>query len=132
MNHFLTVISLFTLLITSNYSMGLAQESDKGCKPLSVYHDKVLAIPSGRWIELTDIQRAYLAGIYSMNPSTPGVEMPMGDKAAMAQTGKDSEGGIVFFIDGDKICNPMVVSEEIIKNIKDIEQGNIHHEGKDN
>jgi hypothetical protein len=82
---------------------------------------------SGRWIELTPNQWQFLRGIYAMNPQTPP-GLPYGDRAVLAQLAGD-EGGMVFFIDGDKACTPMQVPRELVAMMRDIAINTINHEG---
>src|SRR5271154_786612 len=60
----------------------------------------------GKWIELTSDQWQFLRGIYAMNPMTPA-GLLYGDKAALA-TFDRHDGGLVFFLDGDRACTPMI------------------------
>ena len=62
---------------------------------------------NGKWIELTPEQWQFIRGIYAMNPQTPA-GLPYGDKAVLAQI-DGNNGGMIFFIDGDKACTPMPI-----------------------
>src|SRR5271154_5775694 len=77
----------------------------QACHELGDVKAKMEKVPGGQWIELTDLQRAFLAGIYAMNPNTPS-GLPFGDKAVLARV-KGDDGGVVFFIDGEMACQPM-------------------------
>ena len=81
----------------------------------------------GKWIELTDLQHAFLAGIYAMNPTTPP-GLPVGDRAALATLG-DHGGGVVFFLDGDKACAPMPVPDELLEMLRHVGAGDVTHAG---
>jgi hypothetical protein len=82
----------------------------------------------GKWIELTNDQWQFLRGIYAMNPLTPP-GLPFGDKAALAKVDAN-DGGLVFFIDGDKACTPMPVPKQLLEMMDDVAIGKISHEGK--
>jgi hypothetical protein len=56
-------------------------------------------------IEITPDQWKFLRGIYAMNPEAP-CGLPYGNNAVLAQDGGDSD-GLLFFIDGDRLCAPM-------------------------
>jgi hypothetical protein len=81
----------------------------------------------GKLIELTSDQWQFLRGIYAMNPLTPP-GLPYGDKAALLKIDGRS-GGMVFFIDGDKACTPMVVPDELLAMMDDVATAKISHEG---
>jgi hypothetical protein len=80
----------------------------------------------GKWIELTHEQFLFAEGVYVMNPQTPP-GFPFGDRAALLQKSGD-EGGLIFFIDGERACSPMPVPKEFIDLMMDL--GNIKHEDK--
>jgi len=105
----------------------LAAENDAGiCVDLSGPKGAIAA-HDGKWIELTTEQWQFLRGIYAMNPLTPP-GLPYGDKAALAKVDGD-EGGLVFFIDGDKACTPMPVPDKLLKMMDDVATGKITHDG---
>jgi hypothetical protein len=81
----------------------------------------------GKWIELTSEQWQFLRGIYAMNPLTPP-GLPYGDKAALVKI-DGSSGGMVFFIDGDKACTPMVVPDQLLAMMDEVAATKISHEG---
>ena len=81
----------------------------------------------GKWIELTSEQWQFLRGIYAMNPLTPP-GLPYGDKAALVKI-DGSSGSMVFFIDGDKTCTPMVVPDQLLAMMDDVAATKISHEG---
>jgi hypothetical protein len=86
-----------------------------------------IAAHDGKWIELTPEQWQFMRGIYAMNPATPP-GLPYGDKAVLAKVDGD-EGGLVFFIDGDKACTPMPVPKALLDMIDAVAKGKIEHEG---
>ena len=82
---------------------------------------------NGKWIQLTPDQWQFLRGIYAMNPLTPP-GLPYGDKAALAKV-DGNDGGLVFFIDGDKACTPMPVPQTLLSLMDDVATAKISHEG---
>jgi hypothetical protein len=88
---------------------------------------QVIEAQHGKWIELTPDQWQFLRGIYAMNPVTsPG--LPYGDKAALA-TVDGHGGGVVFFLDGDRACTPIVAPDALLAMMDDIATAKIRHEG---
>lgn len=81
------------------------------------------------WTEVTIEQRAFLAGVFAMNPQTPA-GLPYGDKAVLVQKAPPAKGGFVLFIDGPLACDGFPVPDELIAMLKQIEKGEILHEGK--
>jgi hypothetical protein len=59
----------------------------------------------GKPIEITPNQWQFLRGAYAMNPEAPR-GLPYGNNAVLAQDSRDSD-GLLFFIDGNKVCVPM-------------------------
>ncbi len=82
---------------------------------------------NGKWIQLTPEQWEFLRGIYAMNPLTPP-GLPYGDKAALAKV-DGNDGGLIFFIDGDKACTPMPVPDKLLAMMDDVATAKINHEG---
>ena len=82
---------------------------------------------NGKWIQLTPEQWEFLRGIYAMNPLTPP-GLPYGDKAALAKV-DGNDGGLIFFIDGDKACTPMPVPDTLLGMMDDVATAKISHEG---
>jgi len=76
---------------------------------------------------VTETQRAFLAGIFAMNPLTPP-GLPYGDKAVLV-TGEKATGGLVFFLDDRKACDFMPVPKELIDLLMAIGRGDVAHEG---
>jgi hypothetical protein len=62
-----------------------------------------------------------------MNPLTPP-GLPYGDKAALAKV-DGNDGGLIFFIDGDKACTPMPVPDKLLAMMDDVATAKINHEG---
>ena len=88
---------------------------------------QVVEAQHGKWIELTPDQWQFLRGIYAMNPVTPP-GLPYGDKAALA-TLDGHEGGVVFFLDGNRACTPMVAPDALLSMMDEIATAKIRHEG---
>ena len=82
---------------------------------------------NGKWIQLTPEQWVFLRGIYAMNPLTPP-GLPYGNKAALAKV-DGNDGGLIFFIDGDKACTPMPVPKTLLSMMDDVATAKINHEG---
>ena len=87
----------------------------------------VVAARHGSWTELSDAQWEFLRGVYVMNPETPP-GLPYGDHAALARFDGNS-GGIVFFIDNNKACTPMLAPAELVSAIDEVATHTIKHEG---
>jgi hypothetical protein len=88
---------------------------------------KAVEARNGKWIQLTAEQWEFLRGIYAMNPLTPP-GLPYGDKAALAKV-DGNDGGLIFFIDGDKACTPMPVPDKLLAMMDDVATAKINHEG---
>ena len=99
------------------------------CSDISAPKEAV-ASHHGRWIELTNDQWQFLRGVYAMNPATPP-GLPYGDRAILAQI-DGYKGGLVFFIDGDKACTPMLAPDALLSMMRDVVTGEISHEGTSN
>jgi len=99
-------------------------------KPLECVDENIprssVAEHGGAWVRLTPGQWQFLRGIYAMNPNTPP-GLPFGDGAALAQVDGNAE-GLVFFIDGDRACTPMMIPHELVDVLHDIANGKIEHE----
>lgn len=81
----------------------------------------------GHWTVLSNEERLFLNGVFAMNPTTRA-GLPYGDKVVLA-TIEEGGGGIVFFIDGDKACDPMPIPVQVILLLHDVASGLISHEG---
>lgn len=86
-----------------------------------------VAARHGSWTELSDAQWEFLRGVYVMNPATPP-GLPYGDHAALARF-DGNPGGIVFFIDADKACTPMLAPAELVSTIDQVATHTIRHDG---
>ena len=87
----------------------------------------VVAARHGSWTVLNDAQWEFLRGVYVMNPETaPG--LPYGDHAALARF-DGNPGAIVFFIDDNKACTPMVAPAELVSVIDQVATHAVTHEG---
>lgn len=106
-------------------SLGAPAQAASLCVAVSVPKDAITA-RKGKWIELTREQWEFMRGIYAMNPETPA-GLPYGDKAVLAQIEGDN-GGVVFFIDGDRACTPMPIPGELIVMMRDVATSEISHE----
>ena len=104
-----------------------AEAAPSACIDVSVPKGAVAAV-KGKWIELTQEQLQFLRGIYAMNPQTPP-GLPYGDKAALAEV-NGNDGGMVFFIDGDKACTPMTIPHELLAMMDDVAMAKVSHEAK--
>ena len=67
--------------------------------------------------------RLTLSSLTSLTP--PG--LPYGDKAVLAQVNGDN-GGLIFFIDGDRACTPMPAPSALVDLIRDVATDTINHE----
>jgi len=120
-------ISLLLVALAAPQVALAADDAGGRCVDASVPKKQITDL-DGRWTELTPDEWQFLRGIYAMNPSTPS-GLPYGDKAVLAQiNGRD--GGLVFFIDGDKACTPMVVPNELLSMMRDVATKNVPHEGQ--
>lgn len=104
---------------------GYADDSTR-CVDISVPR-KVIEAEKGQWIELTAEQWEFLRGVYAMNPTTPP-GLPYGNKAALARV-NGNEGGLVFFLDGDRACTPMAAPKALLALLDDVATAKIAHEG---
>jgi len=102
-----------------------AADNSSRCVDVSVPKNAITA-HNGKWIQLTPEQWEFMRGIYAMNPQTPA-GLPYGDKAVLAQV-DGNNGGMVFFIDGDKACTPMPIPVELIAMMRDVATDTINHE----
>lgn len=106
---------------------GRAEEARSRCIDVSIPKAEFAQREGGRWIELTSDQRLFLAGVYAMDPATPA-GLPLGDKAVLA-TIPEHDGGLIFFVDGERACTPMAVPKELIDLLADVAGGAVRHEG---
>ena len=81
-----------------------------------------------RWIDLTPDQWQFMRGIFLANPRTPD-RLPYGTGAAMAEA-SDESAGAIFFIDGDRACDAMVLTKARMPTLADVGSGVVLHEEK--
>jgi hypothetical protein len=105
--------------------IAMAAETSSRCVDVSVPKSAVTA-HNGKWIQLTPEQWQFIRGVYVLNPQTPA-GLPYGDKAVLAQV-DGANGGMIFFIDGDKACTPMPIPVELISMMNDVATETINHE----
>lgn len=117
---------LFLAPVTPQVSLA-GEDGNVMCIDASVPKKAITAL-EGRWTELTPEELQFLRGIYAMNPRMPA-GLPYGDKAALAQL-DGLDGGMVYFIDGDKACTPMQVPNELLTMMRDITTKVVTHEGQ--
>jgi hypothetical protein len=122
----LTRIAL--IVMTTAFSAPALALEDSSARCVNISGPKsVVAAHHGRWADLDAKQWQFLRGIYAMNPQTPP-GLPYGDHAALARF-DDRSDGIVFFIDGDKACTPMVAPPELLSMMADVAADAVKHEG---
>jgi hypothetical protein len=102
-----------------------AEDSTTKCVDASA-PKAVIEAHHGRWIILDTNQWQFLRGVYAMNPETPP-GLPYGDHAALARF-EGREDGIVFFIDGDKVCTPMLAPSQLLSMMADVGAKTIRHD----
>lgn len=119
------MIGLTGLVAFSERALGSENASPacvEAAKPKAVVEAR-----HGHWVELNAAQWEFLRGVYAMNPQTPP-GLPYGDRAALARFDGDPR-GIVFFIDGDKACTPMVATPEFLSMVDAVASHAVNHEG---
>lgn len=79
------------------------------------------------WVTLTSEQYHFMQGIYAMAPSTPA-GLPFGSTAVLVER-KGHDGGLIWFVDGDRICTPLPIPKGLVEMLADVASGAIHHEG---
>lgn len=107
----------------------LAEGMPHVCKPMDEAF-KHVTDHGGIVGEVTNDQRIFLEGIYSMAPTTP-TGLPLGDRAFMGQR-EGSDMSVIFWIDGGLACDAMTVPKEIVDMLSDIAAKVITHEGASN
>lgn len=121
-----TVAFAVVLVLMGGAAQAAEQEQESRCVDISV-PQKAVEAKNGKWIELTPEQWQFARGVFVMNPQTPS-GLPYGDKAVLA-TVEGSVGGLIFFIDGDKACTPMLAPKELIELMDAVATETIRHEG---
>ena len=114
-----------TVALTGLSQTASADDASR-CADVSVAR-KAVEAEKGQWIELTAQQWEFLRGVYAMNPLTPP-GLPYGDKAALARV-EGNDGGLVFFLDGDRACTPMAAPKALLALLDDVAMAKISHEG---
>lgn len=79
------------------------------------------------WVTLSPEQYHFMQGIYAMAPSTPA-GLPFGSTAVLVER-KDHDGGLIWFVDGDRICTPLPIPKGLVEMLADVASGAVHHEG---
>ena len=77
----------------------------------------------GTWTALTDLQVAFMHGVWARDPSTPD-RIAYGDAGAVAKRGDKIT---VFFIDGDLACDPMEIGATGYDKLVAVGAGEINH-----
>jgi hypothetical protein len=116
-------------LLIGMISLSEGAFASDGASPVCVDLSKPkaeVAAHHGQWKELNTSQWEFLRGIFAMNPKTPP-GLPYGDHAALAQFEGDSR-GIVFFIDDDKACTPMLVPPELLSMMSEVATHTVKHQ----
>ena len=103
-----------------------ADSAASPCVDIAVPKDAIMA-RHGSWTELTPEQWQFVRGVFVLDPETPP-GLPYGDRAVLAQF-DGNPGGLVFFIDGEKACTPMLIPAELLAVMHDVATGRINHEG---
>lgn len=114
-----------TVALTGLSQTASADDASR-CADVSVAR-KAVEAEKGQWIELTAQQWEFLRGVYAINPLTPP-GLPYGDKAALARV-EGNDGGLVFFLDGDRACTPMAAPKALLALLDDVAMAKISHEG---
>lgn len=114
----LTFIILLLLLAGSAFASERCQDSKRFKDTIAEDH--------GQWIVLTNDQYRFAEGIFAIHPQTPA-GLPYGTGAVLAKVG---DGGMVFFTDGDKVCDPFTAPKELIDLFNALSEPK--HEGQDN
>jgi hypothetical protein len=115
----------FAGALTFAPQLAFAADFSSRCVDIALPKDAITA-RNGKWIELTPEQWQFLRGIYVVNPETPA-GLPYGNKAVLAQVDGNA-GGLVFFIDGDKVCTPMAIPHELLAMMHEVATETINHE----
>ena len=119
----LTILMILTLLAL--LAMTLWAPAEEAPKPAGQCVD--ISVPKagvestgGRWIELTHDQFRFMQGVYVLDPIT-AAGLPVGNRGVLAQTPGD-EGGLIFFLDGNRACSPMPVQKEILEFMRELDE----------
>jgi hypothetical protein len=93
-----------------------SDDASPSCVDVSKPKATVAAL-HGHWVELNAAKWEFLRRLYDEPRDAPGV--PNGDRAAVARFDGDSR-GIVFFIDDNKACTPMMAPAELLSMMADV------------
>lgn len=113
-------LSLVALLVASP---AVAAER---CVSISVPQGAI-AERHGSWAILSNDEWQFLRGVFVLNPQT-SAGLPYGDRVALA-TIPGQKGGLIFFIDGKRACDPMPVPAELLDMLAAVKAKKISHEG---
>lgn len=80
----------------------------------------------GVFAEVTPEQFQFLRGIYLLNPQEENLGLPVGDKIVM-YIAKEDGSGLVFFVDGNNYCDPMVMPKILVDTVLQVGDGTIIH-----
>ena len=106
----------------------LPVQAQEGHFCFAVESVKNAAVEHGaEWIKLTNEQWQFLRGVSAVVPSTP-TGLPYGDQAFLVQA-KGDPGGLVWFVDGSRACDPMGVPKVLLDLILQVGRGEIMREG---
>ena len=110
--------AILALLLCASPALADAPPFD--CRALSEFKKRVES--AGAWAQpLTDRELDFARGVYVMQPSTP-MSLPPGD-AAMWIDFHNPDGSImVFFVDGERVCEPMSVTKSAREVFKQLDQ----------
>lgn len=109
------------------FSEGALASDDASPRCVDVSKPKAtVAAHHGHWVELNAAQWEFLRGVYVMNPGTPP-GLPYGDHAALARFDGDPR-GIVFFIDDNRACTPMLAPAELLSMMADVATHRVKHQ----
>ena len=97
------------------------------CKDLTDTRS-VIDKSGGTWIEVTNDQYQFLRGAWSADPNTPE-GLPFGDRAVLA-TKKGEPITFVWFIDGDRACDGIMIQKKFLEIVTSVGAGTVVHEEK--
>ena len=115
-------LGFLTLMLLSVTS---ASAADSPCRERTEL-DAMITAHNGRLTAMSDDQWQFLRGVFVLNPNTPP-GLPYGDKAALVQM-DGGDGGVVFFLDGERVCTPMPIPGELVELLARVGKGDVPHE----
>jgi hypothetical protein len=77
--------------------------------------------PGATMTPLSDAEFHFLQGIYALNPATPPGLPPGAGAMLMKEKGK--KGGLVFWVSGTLVCDPMNIPNEILEMLHEVKAG---------